>query len=139
MLLTGGSADKYTKVPVPDASTSPEAAALQDPTKLVTQITQALAQLPVQPTKAADERCGDADCYHVTLAMTQDQLKGLAPGATVDGSFTLDLFTRKQDYRPAKIALTATTTEMGTFGMTLDLRYDVDVSVAAPPADQIAP
>ena len=138
-LVTGGSADKYTKVAVPDASTNPEAAALQDPTKLVAQVTQALAQLPVQPTKAADERCGDADCYHVSLAMTQDQLQALTPGASVDGSFTLDLFTRKQDYRPARIALTANTTEMGTFGMILELRYDVDVSVAAPPADQIAP
>jgi hypothetical protein len=135
--VTGGSADKYTKVDVPDASTNPDAAALQDPTKLVAEVTKALGQLPVQPTKAADEKCGDADCYHVTLAMTADQLKALDPGAAVDGTFSLDLFTRKQDYRPAKIALNASTTEMGAFGMVLELRYDVPVSVAAPPPDQV--
>jgi hypothetical protein len=138
-MMTGGSADKYTKVDVPDASANPDAAALQDPAKLVEKLNEALAKLPVQPTKAADDRCGDADCYHVTLAMTQDQLQALSPGATVDGSFTLDVYTRKQDYRPAKIALSATSTQMGTFGMVMELRYDVGVSVAPPPADQIAP
>ena len=138
-MMTGGSADKYVKVDVPDASANPEAAAIQDPTKLVAELNKALAQLPVQPTKAADEKCGDADCYHVTLALTQDQLRALDPTATVDGTATFDLFTRKQDYRPAKITLSATSSEMGTFGMTLELRYDVDVSVAAPPADQVAP
>ncbi len=138
-MMTGGSADKYTKVDVPDASANPDAAALQDPAKLVEKLNEALAKLPVQPTKAADDKCGDADCYHVTLAMTQDQLQALSPGTTVDGSFTLDLYTRKQDYRPAKIALSATSTQMGAFGMVMEIRYDVAVSVAAPPADQVAP
>ena len=138
-MLTGGTAEKYTKVDVPDASTNPDAAALEDPAKLVQKLNEALAILPVQPTKAADERCGDADCYHVTLGLTGDQLKALNNGNSVDGSATFDLYTRKQDYRPAKIALSATTAEMGTFGMVLEIRYDVGVSVAAPPADQIAP
>ena len=138
-MMTGGSADKYTKVDVPDASANPDAAALRDPAKLVEKLNEALAKLPVQPTKAADDKCGDADCYHVTLAMTQDQLQALSPGTTVDGSFTLDLYTRKQDYRPAKIALSATSTQMGAFGMVMEIRYDVGVSVAPPPADQVAP
>jgi hypothetical protein len=138
-MLTGGSADKYTKVDVPDPSTNPDAAALQDPAKLVAALNEAFAKLPVQPTKAADDKCGDADCYHVTLALTNDQLRALNNGAAVDGTATVDLFTRKQDYRPAKLALTATTAEMGTFGMVLEIRYDVGVSVAAPPPDQVAP
>ena len=138
-MMTGGSADKYTKVDVPDPSANPEAAALQDPAKLVAKLNEALALLPVQPTKAGDERCGDADCYHVTLAVTGEQLRALNPGAAAAGSLSLDLFTRKQDYRPAKLALSATSAEMGTFGLVLELRYDVNVSVAPPPADQIAP
>jgi hypothetical protein len=138
-MLTGSSADKYVKVDVPDASTNPDAALLEDPSKAVAEIQAALDKLPVQPTKAADEKCGDADCYHVTLALTQDQLRAMDPSATVDGTATFDLFTRKGDYRPAKIALSATSAQMGTFGVVVELRYDVDVSVAAPPADQIAP
>jgi hypothetical protein len=138
-MLTGGSADKYVKVDVPDASTNPDAALLDDPTKALAALNDALAKLPVQPTKAADEKCGDADCYHVTLALTQDQLRAIDPSATLDGTASVDLFTRKQDYRPAKITLSASSSEMGSFGMTVELRYDVDVSVAAPPADQVAP
>lgn len=141
--MTGGSATTFTKVDVPMASGDPATVAT-DPTKLVAQLQDALAKLPVQPTKAADEKCGDADCYHVTLALDADQVRqlgGSALGSTppVDGSLAFDLFTRKQDYRPAKIALSVSSTEFGTFGFTIELRYDVSVSVQAPPADQIAP
>ena len=138
-MMTGGSADKYTKVDVPNPSESPDAAALQDPAKLVEKLNEALAKLPVQPTKAADDKCGDADCYHVTLALNAEQLRALDPGATAAGDLTFDLYTRKQDYRPAKLSLSATSAEMGSFGMVVEIRYDVGVSVAAPPADQIAP
>jgi hypothetical protein len=136
-VMTGGQADTYTKIDVPDASTNPDAAALEDPTKLVAKLNEALAQLPVQPTKAADEKCGDADCYHVTLALTQAQLQALDPTSAVDGDVTIDLFTRKGDYRPAKLVLTGTSATMGTVGITLEIRYDVGVSVTAPAADQI--
>ena len=55
------------------------------------------------------------------------------------GDVSVDIWSRKSDYRPAKIAFAVTTTEMGTFGLTLEIKYDVPVSVDAPPADQIAP
>lgn len=138
-MLTGGSAEKYVKVDVPDASTNPDAALLEDPTKAIAALNDALDKFPVQPTKAADEKCGDADCYHVTLAFTQDELRAIDPSATLDGTATFDLFTRKQDYRPAKLTLAATSSAMGSFGMAVELRYDVDVSVVPPPADQVAP
>jgi hypothetical protein len=32
-----------------------------------------------------------------------------------------------------------TSATLGSFGMTIELKYDVAVSVTAPPADQIAP
>jgi hypothetical protein len=135
-MFTSGSADKYTKVELPDASTSPGTAALQDPTKLVSELNDALAKLPVQPTKAADDKCGDADCYHVNLSMTKDQLVSLDPSSEVD-SATIDLFTRKQDYRPARISLSETSASIGTVGIVIEIRYDTGVSVAAPPADQV--
>ena len=133
-----GSAEKYTMVAVPTTGTDPLAIAT-DITKLVTQLQGGLALLPVPPTKAPDERCGDLDCYHVAVSLTGDQLRVLDPSSTLIGNATIDLWTRKNDYRPAKIGFAIASPDAGTFGMTLELRYDVGVSVAAPPADQIAP
>jgi hypothetical protein len=135
----GGSADKYTKVAVPSGSANPISAAT-DMTKVVADLQTMLAALPVQPTKAADERCSDQDCYHVTLKLSGDQLRGLSPTTpAIDGDVTLDLLTRKSDYRPGRIAISTTSPSLGSIGMTIDLKYDVSVSVQAPAADQIAP
>ena len=138
--MLGGTAGKYTKadVPAPTSSSDPIAAAT-DITKAVAEIQAALAKLPTPPTKAADEKCGDQDCYHVIMKLTAADLKALDPTASVDGDVSFDIWTRKSDNRPAKLSFSATSVEMGTFGMVLDLKYDVAVSVAAPPADQIAP
>jgi len=136
--MTGGTADKYTKVPVPTASGDPAADAT-DVTKLVAELQAGLAKLPSPLTKAADEKCGDADCYHVTTVVTAAQMKALDATSTVDGDVSVDLWTRKSDYRPAKFAFSMTSASLGTFGMTLDIKYDVGVSAVAPPADQIAP
>jgi hypothetical protein len=131
-------ADKYTKVAVPTASGDP-AAAVTDVTKLVSQMQDALSKLPSPLTKAADEKCGDVDCYHVSTVVTAAQAKALDASSTLDGDFTIDLWTRKSDYRPARIGVSIASPSLGTFGMTFDIKYDVSVSVAAPPADQIAP
>ena len=53
---------------MPDASTSP-AGDVTDPAAAVNQLQDALAKLPA-PVKQADEKCGDQDCYHVTLTVT---------------------------------------------------------------------
>ena len=136
--MLGGTADKYTKTDVPTASGNPVADAM-DVTKAVAEIQAALAKLPTPPTKGADEKCGDQDCYHVTMKATAADLKALDPTASVDGDVTFDIWTRKSDNRPAKLSFSATSVEMGTFGMVVELKYDVPVSVAPPPADQIAP
>ncbi len=136
--MTGGSADKYTKTDVPEASGQP----VTDQAELDKQIDEfktALDKLPSPPTKGADEKCGDTDCYHVTLKLTAADLKALDPTSTTQGDFSLDLWTRKNDRRPAKIALSITSPDIGTIGMTFELKYDVSVSVDAPPADQVAP
>jgi hypothetical protein len=137
--MAGGSADKFTKVDVPQASGKPvtDAAELA---KAIDEFKTALDKLPTPPTKAADEKCGDQDCYHVTLKLTAADLKALDPSSTTtEGDFSLDLLTRKNDRRPAKISMSVTSTEIGTVGMTFDFKYDVAVNVEAPAADQIAP
>jgi hypothetical protein len=136
--MAGGTADKYTKVPVPTASGNPAAAAT-DMTKLVAQLQEGLAKLPSPLTKGADEKCGDADCYHVSTIVTAAQMKALDASSTLDGDVTVDLWTRKSDYRPAKVGFSMTSATLGTFGMTLDIKYDVSVSADPPPADQVAP
>ena len=133
-----GQADKYTKVPVPMSSGSPAANAT-DVTKLVAQLNDALAKLPSPLTKGADEKCGDLDCYHVSTVVTAAQAKALDSTSTLDGDVTVDRWTRKSDYRPAKIGISIASPSLGNIGFTLDIKYDVAVSVTAPPADQVAP
>ncbi|MFL5708574.1 MAG: hypothetical protein ACJ77Y_06235 [Chloroflexota bacterium] len=137
-MLGAFSADRYTKLPMSTGTAAPLAQAT-DPAKLVAGLQAALALLPVQPAKAADDRCGDADCYHLTLAMTGAQLQQVSGTATGDGDVTLDLFTRKQDYRPARLQVSIVSPELGTIGMVIEVRYDVGVSISAPAANQIAP
>jgi hypothetical protein len=136
--MMGGSADLFTKVDVPEASGKPvtDAAELD---KQIDEFKAGLDKLPTPPTKGADEKCGDQDCYHVTLKLTAADLKALDPTSTTEGDFSLDLWTRKNDRRPAKIAISVASAEIGTIGMTFDLKYDVAVSVEAPSANQIAP
>jgi hypothetical protein len=130
------SAEKYTKMPVPSGGTDPISEAT-DVTKMTAKIQAGLDKLPSAPVKQADEKCGDQDCYHVTIKLTADQLKSLDPTSSVSGDFAVDIWTLKSNYRPAKFAMSATTVEMGTFGFTMDLKYDVAVSIDAPPADQV--
>lgn len=136
--LGGGSSEKYTAVAVPTASGNPIAVAT-DIVKLVAELQRGLALLPSPLTKSADEKCGDADCYHVSTSLSAAQLQGLGADAQVDGDVKVDVWTRKADYRPAKFAFALSSAQLGSFGVTIEIRYDVGVSVAAPPADQIAP
>lgn len=138
-MLPGTAAGKYTKADVPTASGDPSAS-VADVAKVTAELQAALDKLPTAPTKGADEKCGDQDCYHVTMKLSGTDLgTTLGPAASVNGDLNVDLWTRKSDYRPAKIAFAATSPDIGSFGMTLELQYDVSVDVSAPPADQIAP
>jgi hypothetical protein len=139
--------DKYKKADIPTPSAAPNAsAAAGDAAQVaeaVTKLNEALSKLPTPPTKGADEACGDQQCYHVTLKVTSNDLKSLEPsvGSAVGGSgdLTLDVWTRKNDLRPAKVGFSITSPEIGTVGINLEFKYDGSVSVEAPPADQIAP
>lgn len=137
--MTGGSADKFAKVDVPAPSGKP----VTDQAEIDKQIDDfkaALDKLPTPPTKGADEKCGDQDCYHVTMKVTAAEMKSLGGDVdTFDGDVTVDLWSRKNDLRPAKLSFSMTSSQFGTIGMTFDLKYDGAVSVEAPPADQVAP
>ena len=135
-MVPGAVADKYTKVAVPTSTANPVTVAT-DMTKLVAQLNEGLGKLPSPLVKGADEKCGDADCYHVSTVVTAAQAKALDPNSTLDGDVTVDLWTRKSDYRPAKFGFSIASATLGTFGMTLEVKYDVAVSVQAPPADQV--
>jgi hypothetical protein len=133
-----GSADKYTKVPFPTGSANPAAAAT-DMTRLVADLQAGPAMLPSVLTKGADETCGDLDCYHVSTTLTAAQAKDLIGNSNLDGDLTVDLWTRRSDYRPARISLSIASPTLGTLGMAFDIRYDVSVGASAPSADQILP
>jgi hypothetical protein len=135
MGLTPG---KYMKTDVPMASGEP----VTDPDEIAKQIDEMKAELDKlpAPTKGADEKCGDQDCYRVTMKITAADMKALGGDvAGFDGDMTVDFWSRKSDLRPAKITLSMTSSQFGTIGMSFDLKYDVNVSVEAPPVDQIAP
>ena len=137
-MMLGGASDKYVKTEVPEDSGE----TVTDPAEIAKQIDEFKAQLdklPKAPTKEADEKCGDADCYHVKIALTAEDLAQLSPDAASvgEGDLTLDLWTRKDNTRPAKLSFTVDSPETGTIGMTLEFKYDVTVDVQAPPADQI--
>jgi hypothetical protein len=134
-------ADKYTKSDIPESSSDPLSNAA-DVAQAVQKLNEGLAALPNPPTKGANEKCGDQDCYHVTVKMTAADLQKLnasASAAPMNGDLTLDVWSRTNDLRPAKLVLTAATADQGTFGATFDFKYDGSVTIDAPPADQIAP
>jgi hypothetical protein len=137
--MAGGTPGKYTKQEVPTSSDKP----VTDPAeiaKAVDEMKSALDKLPTPPTKAADEKCGDQDCYHVTMKVTAAEMKTLGGNVDAfDGDVTVDLWSRKNDLRPAKVSFGMTSSQFGTIGMTFELKYDGSVTVQAPPADQVAP
>jgi hypothetical protein len=130
------SADTWTKVEIPESSGNPADVAT-DPAKAAQELQDQLNKLPTPPVKQPDEKCGDQDCYHVTIHVSAADMKTLDPTSSVNGDVTLDVWSRKSDFRPAKIGASVATVDMGTFGVSIDIRYDVSVSIEAPPADQV--
>jgi hypothetical protein len=131
---------KFKKSDLPAASGDP-GQLVSDPTKAIAELKAQLDKLPA-PTKAADEKCGDQDCYHTVLKLTDKDLAALssaAPDASMAGTFTIDVWSRKNDLRPAKLAFGVDAGAQGSGTMTFTITYDQAVTIAAPPADQIAP
>jgi hypothetical protein len=127
---------KYTKSTTSDAGDA--AAAAGDPLKAIDEIQKFLNTPGVAPTKLADEKCGDKDCYHVQLTLTADQLGGitgsLASGAPAPTG-TVDVWVQKTDLHPAKFSVAGSAGDQGNLTVTMTLtNYDAAVTVN-PPAD----
>ncbi len=152
--------DKWTKTvasPDPGASPSPS----QDVATVVAEVKKALSAAGVTTEKLADEKCGDADCYHVKITVPASTLQsdasgllsglgglggGLAGGLTspepgaspiVGGDVTIDWYVQKNDLRPTKIVLVV---DAGGSPITITAvidNYDKPVTVSPPPADQV--
>jgi hypothetical protein len=139
--LVGLPAGKYLKTEVPKESGKP----VTNPSEIAQGVEDFKAQLdklPTPPTKQADEKCGDVDCYHVQVVVTADDIAKLSPQAAaqaeqVKGDYTIDVWVQKTDLRPAKLNISVKTEQMGTIGATLTFKYDGTVEVTAPPADQV--
>ncbi len=133
--------DKYQKsTSEPDSPTD----ALSDPKQTLTDLQKALDDLPTPPTKAPDEKCGDADCYRVTIDLPTTDVGGALGGVLgsaapdVSGSGTADVWVRKDDLRPAKLAIAADGGDQGKLTVTIELTaWDEAVSISAPPAGQV--
>lgn len=123
---------KYTQIP---ADTAGEEAT--DPTKAIAELREGLNELPKAPEKLADERCGDQDCYHVRISATGEDLGSLSSGAEALNSAAIDIFTRKNDLRPARITFSVDAGAQGNATGTFEMTYDGTVDIQAPPADQV--
>ena len=72
---------KYKKTTVAPAGTDPNAIA-SDPAAAIDKFKAALDKLPNPPTKAANEKCGDKDCYHIVLTLSDKDLAALSSTAS---------------------------------------------------------
>jgi hypothetical protein len=136
-MLGMDSSGKYVQMPA-DSGTVPDEAT--DPTKAIEELRKQIDELPTAPQRLDDEKIGDADAYHVRLALSGDDLARLSPEAgTTVGSVTLDLWSRKDNLRPARLGFSVDAGAEGTVTGTFDFVYDGSVEIAAPPADQVVP
>jgi len=142
--------DKYSKIPIPagaieapsaSASAVASAAASLNPQVAIDEINKALAKLPAPPTKLPDEKCGDVDCYHVSIHISPEDLAKLSSPAPLPSEgtadITIDVWTRKNDLRTAKMAMAVKAGAQADIKVTVNATYDGALSIAAPSADQV--
>jgi len=140
--------DKYSKIPIPagaieapSASASAGAVASMNPQVAIDEINKALAKLPSPPTKLADEKCGDVDCYHVQIHLSPEDIAKLSspPPLPSEGSadITIDVWARKNDLRTAKMAFAVKAGDQANITVTVTATYDGAVSITTPSADQV--
>ena len=132
---------KYEKSePKPGAVAS---AAPMDVQKVIDEMSKFLDQPGVSPTRQADEKCGDRDCYRVSLNLTSAQLGNVtdALGSAVpSGTGTIDVWVQKNDLHPVKMTIAADGGDQGTIAVTLTMsNYDAPLTINAPPDAEIAP
>src|SRR5262249_17407852 len=111
--------------------------------KTIDQINQYLNKPGVAPTKNADVKCGDKDCYDVTLNLTSDDLSGITSGlasGAPSGTGTIEVQVDKGTLRPAKVVINAQAADQARTGRAWTVRTSAAASPSPPPADSdIAP
>lgn len=121
--------------------------AISDPKKTIADLQKSLDSLPTPPVKQPDEKCGDKDCYRITIAVPNTDVGGALGGAlgggsaapSVSGSGTADVWVTKDDLKPVKLAISADGGSQGKLTVALEFsNWDAPVSISAPPADQVA-
>lgn len=104
-----------------------------DPKASLDEVRKALDELKSPPQKLANERCGDADCYHVQVPFDAADMN-LPENATA----TLDVWVRTNDLRPVKLSLASDAGSEGKVTIAVEIfGYDEAVAIEAPPADQV--
>jgi hypothetical protein len=122
-------------------------AEVTDPAKAMEGLRSFLETPGLSPTKVADAKCGDnKDCYQVEFDLTGEELAALssaAPDAGAElenGTFKLTLGVEKDTLRMSQMRMAVTMAEQGTVNVTMNMtKWDEAVTIAEPPADQVAP
>jgi hypothetical protein len=134
-----GSGDKYTKLAAPNLGSS--GSTVTDPTKALADLQAGLDKLSTPPSTGADEKCGDADCYHVIVKFTGEDLNRLGSpsplASPTNGNINLDLFVRKNDFRLGRLVVAASDATTGNVNVTTAFTYDMPVAIQAPSPDQV--
>jgi lipoprotein LprG len=136
--------DQYVKISLTGPkykkqTTSATTSAATDPQKAIDELKAGLDKLAAPPVKDPDERCGDKDCYKVTIKLSAADLGAAASSlGSFAGDATLDVWVQKDDLKPAKLATSVNAGTQGSVTVTLTLsNYDKSVTIDAPPADQV--
>jgi hypothetical protein len=133
----------WVKTPI----TGSAASTVTDPQKTIDEMKKFLDQPGVNPTKQADEKVGDQDCYKVTFTIPASSINSAAgaaasqlPGGVKVGDLSATAWVRKSDMKLTKLAADVPLGDMGTPSLTLTLsKFDEPVTITAPPADQVKP
>lgn len=148
----------YQRTAFGDADTPPGTGATPDPSavaEMVTQLREVLAQPGVDPVKGDDVPCGTADCYTVTIQLTPEELAAIGAGTGQlplpsglpipipdVGDQTIDLTVRVAKDTTRLAGLTLAIGGGATGDLTAEItfsKWDEDLTIAAPPADQVQP
>jgi hypothetical protein len=118
-----------------------------DPAKAMEGLRSFLETPGLSPTKVADAKCGDnKDCYQVEFDLTGEELAALSSAAPdagaelANGTFKLTVGVEKDTLRMSQMRMAVSMAEQGSVNVTMNMtKWDESVSIAAPPADQVAP
>jgi len=117
---------------------------LTDPTKLLADVRAFLDKEGVEAEKLSDTDCGDAKCYAVRLTIPASLLAdtssttGISTGDLVGDALVLDLLFDRNDLYLAGASTEVGSDSVGQLTLNLALSaFNEDVSVEAPPADQV--